>query len=271
MKQIINILSILTAMSHTINAVPSLHTDLPYRTEPNAPKRCALDLYIPVTTGKPPVLVWFHGGSLIEGHKSDDFNLKVAAGFRDLGMAVAMINYRLSPSVKFPIYVEDAAAAIAWVVKNAAAYNLDSSRVYVGGHSAGGYLALLTTLDPHYLRAAGIDATSLCGVISLSAQTLTHSTILQERGPGTPAIVADEGAPLHFAIGPAPRLLLLCAENDVPARIEENQLLAALLRRTPGNKIELQIIPDRDHMSIIEKATDPADPVAAAVHSFMDK
>jgi acetyl esterase/lipase len=248
-------------------------SNIPYRTEPDAPDRCTLDIYLPGNTTNPPLLVWFHGGSLIEGHKADDFNVKVAEGFSAQGMAVAMVNYRLSPDVQFPVYVEDAAAAIAWALRHASDHGLDPARVFVGGHSAGGYLALMATLDPSYLHAYGVNHSAISGIISLSAQTLTHSTVLKEQGSDESGPQVDAAAPLHFTNNrtppPPPPLLLLCADKDVPARVEENQLLAALLRLNPDNTVVWSIIPDRDHMSLIEKANQPTDPVIRAMLEFM--
>lgn len=243
--------------------------DLPYRAGPDAPDRCTIDLYLPINTTHPPLLVWFHGGSLLGGHKADDVNVKVAQGFSAQRMAVAMVNYRLSPGVHFPVYVEDAAAAIAWALRHASDHGLDPARVFVGGHSAGGYLALMATLDPSYLHAFGVNHSAISGIISLSAQTRTHSTVLNERGSDEQGPRVDAAAPLHFTHHRAPPLLLLCADKDVPARVEENRLLAALLRRTPGNTVEWSIIPDRDHMSLIEKANQPTDPVIHAMLEFM--
>lgn len=258
------------AMTFAASAA-TLISNIPYRTGPDDPTRCQLDLYLPESAKNPPLLVWFHGGSLLEGHKADDFNRKVAEGFSAQGIAIAMVNYRLSPEVKFPVYVEDAAAAISWALKNAEARGIDPTRIYVGGHSAGGYLALMATMDPSYLKANGADPTALRGVISISAQTFTHSTVLQERGSQDKGPLVDAAAPLHFVHERVPSVLLLCGDQDVPARAEENQLLAALLRRTPENSVTCRIIPDRDHMSIIEKASTPTDPVIRAMLDFMAK
>ncbi len=254
-----------------LSAGESVMANLPYRSGSDAPERCTLDLYLPEHPESAPLLVWFHGGSLQGGHKADEFNRKVAEGFQAQGFAVVMVNYRLSPDVRFPVYVEDAAAAMAWALFRAADYGLDPARVFAGGHSAGGYLALLATLDPAYLAPYGVEASALAGIISLSAQTLTHSTVQQEQGLSSSRPRVDAAAPLHFADTTLPPLLLLCAENDVPARIEENQLLVALLRRRPENRITFRIIPDRDHMSILEKARNEEDPVLTALRSFMER
>lgn len=50
-------------------------------------------------------------------------------------------------SLQNPEYTEDAAAAVAWAVKHIAEYGGSPSEIYVGGHSAGGYLTLMLCLD----------------------------------------------------------------------------------------------------------------------------
>ena len=49
-------------------------------------------------------------------------------------------SYRLMPGAPHPAQIEDATAAVEWVVKNIAQYGGDPKRMYLGGHSAGGHL-----------------------------------------------------------------------------------------------------------------------------------
>jgi acetyl esterase/lipase len=62
------------------------------------------------------------------------------------GFAVASVNYRLVPSVRFPAPVHDVKAAVRWLRANAAEYGLDPDRIAIGGVSAGGHLVSLTAL-----------------------------------------------------------------------------------------------------------------------------
>ncbi len=55
-------------------------------------------------------------------------------------MAVVAVNYRLYPKVKAPVYIEDAAAAVAWVFRHIEEYGGDPELIFISGHSAGGYL-----------------------------------------------------------------------------------------------------------------------------------
>jgi acetyl esterase/lipase len=83
-------------------------------------ERCVLDLYSPINKKNFPTIVWFHGGGLTGGEKEIPRELK------EKGFAIVGVNYRLSPKVKSPKYVEDAAAAVAWVFNNIANYGGDT-------------------------------------------------------------------------------------------------------------------------------------------------
>jgi len=105
-----------------------------------------LDLYTPSEAPSGlPTLLYLHGGAWAVGDKSDAVAERlmpiVASGF-----AVASVNYRLVPSVRFPAPVHDVKAAVRWLRANAAEYGLDPDRIAIGGVSAGGHLASLTAL-----------------------------------------------------------------------------------------------------------------------------
>lgn len=101
----------------------------------------ALDIYYPQTPGeKPrPLLVWIHGGGWTGGSKAAPPYLNQLAR----GYLVASIEYRFSQKAIFPAQIQDCQAAIRWLRANASKYNIDPSRVGVGGASAGGHLSAL--------------------------------------------------------------------------------------------------------------------------------
>ncbi|WP_407933333.1 alpha/beta hydrolase [Galbibacter pacificus] len=189
-------------------------------------ERCVLDLYYPTNAENFPTVVWFHGGGLTGGSK------ELPEALKNKGMAVVGVNYRLNPKVKAPKYIEDAAAAVAWVFKNIKDYKGDTGLIFVSGHSAGGYLTSMIGLDKSYLAAFGIDANEIAGLIPFSGHTITHFTVRQERGiPGTQPIV-DSLAPLYHVRKDAPPLLLITGDRELEmlGRYEENAYLMRMMK-----------------------------------------
>lgn len=232
-------------------------------------ERCRLDLYLPATGKDFPSLVWLHGGALTGGVKDDPTVVAVARHFASSGIAVAAVNYRLSPKAKYPAYIDDTAAAFAWVKKNIAAHGGNPDRVFLGGHSAGGYLALMVGLDASWLKVHGLETTAIAGLVPVAGQTLTHYSIREERGLPKDRILADEAAPLHHVRKDAPPILLLYAERDMAMRREENELLAAALRNAGHPATRILMIQDHDHGSVGNAMAQPGDAGFEAVRNFI--
>ncbi|MCB0571350.1 MAG: alpha/beta hydrolase, partial [Phaeodactylibacter sp.] len=165
--------------------------------------RCKLDIRYPEKTTGFPTLVWFHGGGLRAGEKHFPKELL------SYNLCIVSVNYRLYPEAKAPAYIQDAAAAVAWVFKNIDKYGGDAGKIFVSGHSAGGYLASMVGLDKQWLGAFGVDANDIAGLIPLSGHTITHFTIREERGLAGTKIVVDSLAPLYHVRADAPPLLLI--------------------------------------------------------------
>ncbi len=231
-------------------------------------ERCRLDLYMPAGTGF-PTIVWFHGGGLTAGSKTGVDTRAISHALAGDGIAVAAANYRLSPKVKFPAYVDDAAAAAAWVRENIGSRGGDSNRVFVGGHSAGAYLASMVGMDASYLRRHGLEPSAIAGYVPVSGQMMTHFTVRAERQLGTNAILADAAGPIFHTRRDGPRMLLVMGDRDWPARLEENRYFAALQKVAGNRNVELLVVSNRTHGTIASKITDPADPARRAILRFV--
>lgn len=99
-------------------------------------------VYTPRETGgeKLPVLVLFHGGGWVIGDLETHDNMcRYFANNADI--AVISIDYRLAPEHKFPAGHDDCIAATEWIHANGDSLGIDSSKIAVGGDSAGGNLA----------------------------------------------------------------------------------------------------------------------------------
>ncbi|MGB8019685.1 MAG: alpha/beta hydrolase [Candidatus Nanopelagicales bacterium] len=98
-------------------------------------------LYRPATLSRPaPVLLWFHGGGYVMGVPEQDDRTCQAMADR-LAMTVASVDYRLAPEHPFPAALDDAHAALHWLLDHSTQRHVDTARIAVGGASAGGGLA----------------------------------------------------------------------------------------------------------------------------------
>jgi len=230
-------------------------------------QRCKLDLYLPPEHTGFATLVWFHGGGLKGGSK--DGADKMARSLARVGIAVVVPNYRLSPKVTFPAYVQDAAAACAWTRAHIAEHGGDPARLFIGGHSAGGYLALMLGMDAHYLREVGIEPADIAGLIPVSGQTMTHYTVREERGIGQFTITADAAAPVYFIRKDTPPFLVLYADHDMVGRAEENAYFVAMMKGVGNQRIAGKLITDRTHGSIAGRIVEDGDPARVAILEFI--
>lgn len=212
-------------------------------------ERCRLDLYYPEDVEGFATLVWFHGGGLEGGSKS------LLDEFRRQGFAVADVNYRLFPKVKCPGYIDDAAEAVAFIFKHIEEYGGDPSKIYVGGHSAGGYLTLMLVLCPEYMKAYGADALKIRKAYPVSGQTFTHFTIKKERGMSMDLPLIDEFAPINNVRKEGAPLMLVTGDRDLEmlCRYEENASLLSILRHF-GHPAVLYELSGFDHGTVLGPA-----------------
>lgn len=224
-------------------------TDIPYYDEATRnsdayiKERCVLDIYYPTNMKNFATIVWFHGGGLTGGSK------EIPDGLKNKNICIIGVNYRLSPKVQAPSYIEDAAAAVAWAFKNIGKYGGDTSKIFVSGHSAGGYLTCMVGMDKKYLAVHNIDANRIAGIIPLSAQTITHFNIREHRGIKNTQPVVDEFAPLFHVRSDASPLLLITGDRELEmlGRYEENAYLARMMKVAGHKETRLLELDGYDH------------------------
>jgi acetyl esterase/lipase len=115
------------------------------RTIPGAAGNIPARIYVPKGNGPFPVLVYYHGGGWVIANK-DVYDASPRALVNLANCVVVSVDYRQGPEHKFPAAHDDAFAAYQWVLANAKSIKGDSSRVAVGGESAGGGLAVSTAM-----------------------------------------------------------------------------------------------------------------------------
>jgi alpha-beta hydrolase superfamily lysophospholipase len=251
--------------------------DLPYKAGEGLDEyeraRCKLDLYLPDAKGFATV-VWFYGGGMEGGEKGGRGNVAIAQTLARSGVACAVVNYRLSPKAKYPAYLDDAAAGVAWALGHVTEHGGDAKRVFVSGHSAGAYLAAQVGFDPKFLKKYGVTSDRLAGIVPVSPQVFTHFTIRKERGVPNPQTtpVIDDDAPAYHARADGPATLILIGDDDWPARLEECQYFVKLLKVMKHPDASLRVIAGRTHNSIAEKAgAEAGDPAMGAVLEFVGR
>lgn len=215
-----------------------------------AAERCRLDLYVPTDRKDFATVVWFHGGGLQGGQRS------IPKPLQEQGIAIAAASYRLHPEAQAPTYIQDAAAAVAWTFRHIARYGGSADRIYVSGHSAGGYLTSMIGLDKRWLAAHGIDANRIAGLIPFSGHTITHFTVRAERGiPGHQPIV-DDLAPLFHVRPDAPPLLLITGDRNLEmlGRYEENAYLWRMMQVAGHTDTQLLELDGFDHGRMAQPA-----------------
>jgi acetyl esterase/lipase len=233
-------------------------------------ERCRLDLYLPADRPPAATMLWFHGGALTHGNKSESPTEEIARSVAREGLAVASADYRQSPKTSFPGYIEDAAAAFAWLHEHIADFGGRPEQLFAAGHSAGSYLATMIAMDPRYLARHDLAPRTIAGIIAVSGHMVTHITVRRERGvTERSTIVVDDAAPIHYARADTPPMLVLVADHDIPTRLEENRYFAAVMRAAGNTGVELHEIADRNHMGIAAGLANPADPAREAVLAFV--
>lgn len=212
--------------------------------------QCRLDVYCPKGKAAVSTIVWFHGGGITGGKK------EIPAALMEKGCAVVGVGYRFSPKAKAPAYIEDAAAAVAWVFQNIGRYGGNNKLIFVSGHSAGGYLGLMITLDKKYLAKYGIDADNIAALIPFSGQAITHFTVRKERGIKDVQPVIDDLAPLYHVRADAPPVLLITGdrEKELLGRYEENAYLARMMKLAGHSKTTLYELQGFDHSGMAQPA-----------------
>lgn len=191
-----------------------------------AQERLLLDVYYPEGKADCPVVVWFHGGGLEAGQK------EVPRELQDKEMVVVGVNYRLLPKVTVDLLLDDAAEAVAWVFKNISDYGGSTEKVFISGHSAGGYISMMLCLDKSWLGKYQIDADAVAAYIPFSGQAITHYNVRKMQGIDALQPTIDSYAPLFWVRGDCPPLVLICGdrEYELYGRYDENAYLARMMK-----------------------------------------
>jgi len=222
--------------------------------------RAALDLTLPRgVTARTKLLVFFHGGGWKDGSRSDYAFL--ARAFAAEGFAVAIPDYRLWPEARWPDFVEDAAAATAWLRSDVGrAAGAPAGPMIAMGHSAGGFIAASLALDPRWLAGAGLPGgrDALAGGVLISAPIAWQPT----EEPTRSIFAAAPGGRIQAVPDPAalpgtPPLLLVHGTADTVVGPFHAVRLAEALRET-GASPRLLLAEGLGHVGPLAALSAPA-------------
>lgn len=218
------------------------------------PRHC-LDVYRPArpaasaASSPLPTVLFFYGGSWQTGDRHEYAFLGRALA--RLGLVVAVADYRLYPDVHYPDFIHDAAKATAFMLRNADAFGGDPQAVFVAGHSAGAYLAMMVALASDYLAAAGASRTDLAGAIGLAGPydflPITGPVYRRIFGPWADEVQTQ---PIAHVDDEAPPCLLLTGARDNLVAPSNTASLAARLRAA-GADVETRIYPGIGHIRLL--------------------
>ena len=124
-----------------------------------------------------------------------------------------------------------------------------NSKIFVAGHSAGGYLIDMIVLDKHWLEKYGIDADQIAGAFPYSAQKMTHYNVRKGMGIGPLQVIADEYAPIfHARKLPMPMVVLSGdREMELYGRYEEQAYFWRMMKLVGNDNVFLYEFDGYDH------------------------
>ena len=223
----------------------TVHRNLSFGTDP----RQRLDVYAPQELKAPaPVLLFFYGGSWQAGNRGD--YLAFGQAFASAGIVTVVADYRLYPNVKYPAFVEDAAGALAWLHAHAGEYGGDSSRIFVSGHSAGAYNAVMVASEPEFIQARGGSLDWIRGVIGIAGPY----DFLPMQDPEYVDMFHGrnnlDSMPVNHVNGARPPMLLATGNDDTTVYPRNTVSMAARLRAFSSPVQEVHY-PGTGHIGII--------------------
>ena len=224
----------------------------PYGPDP----RQKLDVYGPTAaSGASPVVMFFYGGNWASGYRQGYAFVGQALASR--GFVVVIADYRLVPQVRFPAFVQDGAAAVAWTLRSIAAHGGDPGRLALSGHSAGAYISAMLALDERWLREAGAQPSAVRALANLAGPYDFYPFDVpasQDAFGAYPDAAATQ--PINFARPGAAPAWLAYGTDDRTVMPRNSIRLAEALRRD-GDAVELKAYPGLNHIDMVTALSKP--------------
>ena len=218
--------------------------DVPYGDH----ERHKVDIYVPNGTNFAPlpVFMYMHGGYWSSGDKTRAAYL--APCVISAPAIYVAVGFRLATEVKYPGPVDDCRKALAWVHKNISRYGGDPNRIFVGGHSSGGHLSSLITLQEDKRRRLGLPDDVIKGCFPTSGVFDLSEPKRIETFLNSPDEV-EEASPLFQVSGNTVPFFIIIGENDGPEHRSHYHAMVEALGNEQG-PIESSDIKGVNHFEI---------------------
>lgn len=223
----------------------TVHKDIAYGTHP----RQKLDVYVPEKlTPNADVIVFYYGGTWNMGDKAD---------FKFVGQALAskqfitvIADYRLYPEIRYPVFLQDNALAFKWAHDHISEYGGNADNLFIAGHSAGAYNAMMLTVNRQFLKDVGGKRDWIRGTIGI-AGPYDFLPFTDPKVIDTFSTEEDwKTQPVNYIDAPQPPILLAHGVDDKSVYISNSRSLAAKVRPF-GSPVVLKEYEDVSHIGII--------------------
>ena len=238
--------------------------DIVYQPEKNGLEAQKLHIFAPrKKESLHDVIIFVHGGNWNSGKKSQ-YNI-MASHWAKKGVVYVTIDYPLSPAAKYDAMAESTARSVKWVKENIEAYGGNPERIFLSGHSAGGHLAALISVDEQYFRNIGVE-NPLAGTILIDAAGLDMYGYLMEEKftPGNTYLstfsndpqIWKKASPLYHLHQKMPAMLIYRGGKTYPSISKSNEkFIKALQVYAPETPYRIQL--NKKHVPMITQFFNP--------------
>lgn len=201
------------------------------------------------------VVLYLHGGGYVMGSPRSHRHLAGAIGAAAQA-SVLLVDYRLAPEHPFPAALDDAVAAYRWLIEQ----GIESSRIAIAGDSAGGGLAIATSIAA---RAEGLAMPAACVCLSPWTDLARTGGSIKAKSASDPLVRAGDlerfaglylgaasaeeplASPLYADLSGLPPTLVQVASGEI---LLDDATRLAMRGDAAGVKIELEVWNDMIHV-----------------------